>query len=699
MTDFLLLLLLLLLLGKVNLAMGAAILLVWLLRRLVRAEFGAAVAYALWLTVPVAALASLLPPRTVPPAISVTMQIPAAPIAVPTVDAPLITAHPALTLPAGHIAPITARAASFDYPTLLFVVWVLGVVVMLFHLARLQLRFHAAARAGEAGPAVMGFFRPRVVVPSCFDEQFSATERAAILAHEEAHLARQDARINALAALLRALCWFNPLIHLGARWLRADQELACDAAAMAKDISRRDYANALLKSQIANTPVPLGCTWPGSEHPLAERIALLKRKPLGRARRVIGIGLVVLAASGVGLGAWAAQPPVPGKVIAAASANRQIALTTPPANQNAENQPMAAIAPASDAAQGSRVTKAVSTGAPSALPVIQEPEQKIALALNEAADAALAKAASDASGSLTDGTAAQRMAAGATMPVAAASPAGAATSIPADPELSSALEVLSKNGCHPIIGTLANAHSDPQLLGSDIVLGDILPSSLPVATNLGAGGLYWRSRGLFAAFIPTEYRKNFPALDSYIGQRVAVWPGRGGRPGEFFEIEVPGQLQLLSATLANPKKTWCYLSPIQREYPASAEASAGSTQSLQVPPDQPITYVSVATRFVARGDVRPEVAQKLGEAVQLAKLVRRNPDGIVAKFNQAAAVPNLTNDELRAVAQARAILFGPKTGDNGSFWAGSGYLGPYAIQPPKVSSYLPPGDVGPNNPN
>ena len=84
-------------------------------------------------------------------------------------------------------------------------------------------------RRGEAGPAVLGFLRPRIVTPDGFQTHFTPQEQAAILTHERVHLARQDARINALAALLRCLCWFNPLIHLGARWLRIDQELACDA--------------------------------------------------------------------------------------------------------------------------------------------------------------------------------------------------------------------------------------------------------------------------------------------------------------------------------------------------------------------------------------------------------------------------------------------------------------------------------------
>jgi beta-lactamase regulating signal transducer with metallopeptidase domain len=55
----------LILLGKVNLAMCAAILVVYMLRRPTRAAFHAPIAYRLWLLVPVAALASLLPSRAV----------------------------------------------------------------------------------------------------------------------------------------------------------------------------------------------------------------------------------------------------------------------------------------------------------------------------------------------------------------------------------------------------------------------------------------------------------------------------------------------------------------------------------------------------------------------------------------------------------------------------------------------------------
>ncbi|HZQ39914.1 MAG TPA: M56 family metallopeptidase, partial [Rhizomicrobium sp.] len=219
-----------------------------------------------------------------------------------------------------HTIATVAPAALYRLPDtalLVLAAWALGALVMVAYLTRSQLRFAAAVRLGKAGPAVLGFLSPRIVTPDGFQDHFTAQERAAILAHERVHLARQDARINALAALLRCLCWFNPLIHLGARWLRIDQELACDASVVARSVSRRDYAEALLKSQMAVADLPLGCYWPGAQHPLVERIALLKRKPPGAVRRVLGASFVLLAAGLSGLGAWAAQPPAPVKLMAA----------------------------------------------------------------------------------------------------------------------------------------------------------------------------------------------------------------------------------------------------------------------------------------------------------------------------------------------------------------------------------------------
>ena len=76
-----------------------------------------------------------------------------------------------------------------------------------------QVRFVRAARQVRAGPAVVGVLRPRIVTPGDFEGAYSPQERRLVLAHEATHIARQDSRINAMAALVRCLNWFNPADH------------------------------------------------------------------------------------------------------------------------------------------------------------------------------------------------------------------------------------------------------------------------------------------------------------------------------------------------------------------------------------------------------------------------------------------------------------------------------------------------------
>src|ERR1700723_1877226 len=189
----------LLLLVKLNLAMGAAVVLVSLLRRPLRVSFGAPIAYAIWFLVPIAGTASLFPPRVTAPVPITSVHVAAAPISVmghiaystqPVTEQ--LTRQGSLLLPA-IAAPSPASAFAMpDTALLLFTAWALGMLFMVLYLTRLQVRFHAAVRRGEAGPAVLGFLRPRIVTPAGFQERFTAQEQAAILAHERVHLARQD---------------------------------------------------------------------------------------------------------------------------------------------------------------------------------------------------------------------------------------------------------------------------------------------------------------------------------------------------------------------------------------------------------------------------------------------------------------------------------------------------------------------------
>jgi beta-lactamase regulating signal transducer with metallopeptidase domain len=294
---------LLFVLAQANLAGTAGALAVIALRKPARQLFGARAAYHLWALVPLAAAASFLPPRSAELAPApVAAMAPANLVAAAGEDLSDLfsTAPVAVTHAAAGVSPVLAVC----------VLWALGLVLMAAWLARRQLQFMGDLKRGDAGPAVIGFFKPRIITPSDFEERFNSREQTVVLAHEKIHLARHDARINAFVALARCVCWFNPLVHLSAHLMRIDQELACDAAVVERHPkARKPYAQALLKAQLAARPLPLGCYWPaGTEHPLTERIAMLKRSNPSRPRRLAGAALVTVLGLAASYAAWAAAP-------------------------------------------------------------------------------------------------------------------------------------------------------------------------------------------------------------------------------------------------------------------------------------------------------------------------------------------------------------------------------------------------------
>ena len=284
---------------ETTMASTAALLLVLALRRRLRAAFGATVAYAAWALVPVAAIAVLLPAAT-SQAISVPMM-------------QVLVAAPAAT-------PLAETAASVDWRLWLGVAWMLGALFAVLCFARRQRGFRQGlgvlqrradglqqAQAVDGLPAAIGLWKPAIVLPADFDARYSSEQRALMVAHERMHIVRGDLHANALTAVLRCVFWFNPLLHLAARHFRHDQELACDLRVIARHPhARRAYGEAMLKTQLALHPLPLGCYW--GSHPLKERIAMLKQPVPSLTRWIGGAALVAVLALGVGFAAWSAQP-------------------------------------------------------------------------------------------------------------------------------------------------------------------------------------------------------------------------------------------------------------------------------------------------------------------------------------------------------------------------------------------------------
>ena len=308
-------------------ALGAsmAVALVLLMRPWLREQFGARIAYAFWLLVPVAMLSSVLPADFV---VSDT-----APIQAPFEQQRIVSelkgnttfTAPSASTPTSaqanaptHLMP-TGGNVAFNLSAGLVTLWFLGFALSFGILMWHHYRFMLAQRllgkniriqtlsSNGYGPAAIGVLQPRIILPRNFTDQFNRLERKLIIAHEKAHIRNGDVRINALAAFLACVNWFNPLVYFALKQFRIDQELACDERVMLQHGQHRGvYANTLLKSQLIGERVPIGCSWlPQALHPLKPRVARLASPPLTSAKRLAGMVLVTALISLSSASAWA----------------------------------------------------------------------------------------------------------------------------------------------------------------------------------------------------------------------------------------------------------------------------------------------------------------------------------------------------------------------------------------------------------
>ena len=267
---------------------------------------GAAAAYLCWLIAPVTMAAVALPH--------------------PAFDALAVHVDVALIVPAWvAAAPVEGVTRSGVVAPAIVAAWLVGAALLAALLAWRQRRFEALVDASTSdavarlpagtGPAVLGIWRRRIVLPLDFDSAFDAAERRLMRLHEGVHLRRADNLWNLLATTLLVLHWFNPFAWWAWRRMRADQETSCDAAVLRHEPpdALAAYAGALLKVQgVALTP-PLATSW-RSTHPLVERVRMLPSHRISSARhraglRIAALSILVAGFGGVALHAGASTPP------------------------------------------------------------------------------------------------------------------------------------------------------------------------------------------------------------------------------------------------------------------------------------------------------------------------------------------------------------------------------------------------------
>ncbi len=106
-------------------------------------------------------------------------------------------------------------------------------------------------------PMVVGWLKPVVLFPVGAINRLSVEEVEAVLAHELAHIKRQDYLLNLLQSIVEILFYFNPAVWWISSQVRLEREHSADDLAVAVCGDSLVYARALFKLQEIRQTAPL----------------------------------------------------------------------------------------------------------------------------------------------------------------------------------------------------------------------------------------------------------------------------------------------------------------------------------------------------------------------------------------------------------------------------------------------------------
>lgn len=178
---------------------------------------------------------------------------------VPWLKAP--AAGISITAPSLNLVEVSTRPS--PWMDVLTAAWVLGSLFLLLRLlcesiaitrlvqsARTQSERSAATvevrvSAVVEGPCMTGWWRPCILLPLEALSWPTATLQAA-LRHEQQHALQHDGLHRLCTALLQAVFWWNPAVHLLCRIYEDESEVCCDFEASSSGVNRRQYGEMLL---------------------------------------------------------------------------------------------------------------------------------------------------------------------------------------------------------------------------------------------------------------------------------------------------------------------------------------------------------------------------------------------------------------------------------------------------------------------
>jgi TonB family protein len=237
-------------------------------------------------------------------------------------------------------------------------------------------------------PVVVGWLKPLILFPPALVARLSANQVEMILAHELAHIRRNDHLINLIQIVIETLLFYHPVVALVSRQIRIERENACDDLALASTQDRLAYVEMLASLERFRQPGP-SLTLGLQDGQILGRIRRLVER--SRPRRQIGVtlpallGLMLLAGS---TGLWL-MPDPDREAIASAPAGNPTDMPRPTLEEVATGQapstaPLFSLPRAGELAAAPAAAVDPPEDARSALPAGAESRPSVSLDLDRA---------------------------------------------------------------------------------------------------------------------------------------------------------------------------------------------------------------------------------------------------------------------------------------------------------------------------
>lgn len=137
-------------------------------------------------------------------------------------------------------------------------------------------------------PLAVGLFDAMVLIPRHVLDAFDASDVDRFVLHELTHLDRRDDWTALVQRLVQTVQFFNPAVHVIARRLDLEREIACDDRVVATTHDARSYANGLTRMAETTTWPYIGLATPAifvTRKQLSLRVEQLLASRPGRERR------------------------------------------------------------------------------------------------------------------------------------------------------------------------------------------------------------------------------------------------------------------------------------------------------------------------------------------------------------------------------------------------------------------------------